>query len=382
MLFLFLFVAFGQAADPAKPPQAGKLWVFVGTYGSGPGKGIHRVELDLPSGKLSAPVLAGEAVNPSFLAIRPDHKFLYAVSEIGKFEGTKSGAISAFAINPRTGKLTLLNQQSSHGDGPCYVTVDRAGKHVLAANYGGGSACVLPIQADGSLGKASATLQHRGFSLNKERQEAAHAHSINLDPANRFAFVADLGLDKIMIYGYDAAMGALTRHEPAAANLPPGSGPRHFAFHPDGRHAYVINELALTVTAFDYDAKRGTLTPVQTISTLPQGASRAGASTAEVVVHPSGKFLYGSNRGHDSIAIFTIDPTTGKLTAAGHQSQGIKTPRNFAIDPTGTYLLAANQGGNTIIVFRIDQATGALTPNDSVARVPSPVCLRFMPAGK
>jgi 6-phosphogluconolactonase len=343
-------------------------------------EGIYKLELDLASGKLSAPVLAGKAVNPSFLAIHPSRRFLYAVNEVNDFKATGRGAVGAFAIDPKTGQLTLLNQQSSGGPGPCHLITDRQGKHVLAANYGGGSVCVLPIQADGKLGPATAFVQHHGSSVNKQRQEAPHAHSVNLDAANRYAFVADLGLDKVLVYRYDAAKGTLTPNDPPGASVAPGAGPRHFALHPDGKHAYVINEMACTVTAFDYGADKGTLKEIQTVTTLP-GKLQPGYSTAEVQVHPSGKFLYGSNRGQNSIAIFHINPQTGKLTPAGHQSHHIRTPRNFGIDPTGTYLLAANQDGDMIVVFRIDPRTGALTPTGHDIEVPRPVCVKFMVPG-
>jgi 6-phosphogluconolactonase len=270
-----------------------------------------------------------------------------------------------------------LNQQSSGGEGPCHLVLDKQGKHVLAANYGGGSVCVLPIQEDGRLGEATAVVQHQGSSANKQRQEGPHAHSINLDAANRFAFAADLGLDKVLIYRYDAAKGTLTPNEPPSIDLAPGSGPRHFAFHPSGRYAYVINEMANTVTAMNYDAAKGVLKEVQTVSTLPRDV-KGNTWTAEVVVHPSGKFLYGSNRGHNSIAVFAIDENTGKLTPGGHASHQIKIPRNFNVDPTGALLLVANQDGNSIVVFRIDPRTGELTPTETVAEVPKPVCVKMM----
>jgi 6-phosphogluconolactonase len=354
-------------------------WVFVGTYTEEKhqSKGIYRFELDPATGNLSHRALAAETKNPSFLAIHPNHKYLYAVGELGKFNGQKSGAVSAFAIDPKTGDLTLLNQQPSGGPGPCHVTVDRVGKHVLAANYEGGSACVLPIRSDGGLGEASEVVHHRGSSVNKQRQEAAHAHSINLDAANRFAFVADLGLDKVMIYRYDAEKGKLPANDPPFVAVTPGSGPRHFAFHPDGRHAYVINELASTVTAMDYDPEHGVLKPIQTVSTLPED-SKGENTTAEVQVHPSGKFLYGSNRGHNSIAVFKIDAKTGELTPAGRQGGDIKIPRNFGIDPTGKYLLVANQESDSIVVFRIDPDSGELTPTGAKAEVPMPVCVKMM----
>lgn len=358
------------------PPE--KLRVYVGTYTDGKSKGIYQLELDLATGKLGSLELAGETVNPSFLALHPNRKFLYAVGEISKFEGKRSGAISAFAIDPKSGHLTLLNQESSVGEGPCHLVVDKAGKHVLAANYGGGSACVLPIRDDGRLGEASDFVQHKGSSVNKQRQEAPHGHSINLDAANHFAFVADLGLDKVLIYRYDAPKGRLTPNDLPAASVAPGSGPRHFAFHPDGRHAYVINEILSTVTAFSYDPETGVLKTLQTLPTLPPDF-KGTSSTAEVQVHPSGKFLYGSNRGHDSITIFSIDPKTGQLTLVGHQGEGIKTPRNFGIDPTGTYLIVANQDSDSLVVFRIDPKTGKLEPTGQTVSVPKPVCVKVMP---
>jgi 6-phosphogluconolactonase len=355
-----------------------KVWVYVGTYTGGQSKGIYRLELDLSSGKLGDSVLAGVAVNPSFLALHPNLKFLYAVSETGDFQKKKAGAVSAFALDPKSGDLNLLNQQSSGGDGPCHLVVDHLGKHVLAANYGGGSVCVLPIDQDGRLGEATAFEQHRGSSVNPQRQEAPHAHSVNLDPADRFAFVADLGLDKVMISRYDATKGTLTPNQPPSVSVEPGAGPRHFTFHPNGRLAYVINELNSTVTAFDYEREKGALKEIQTVSTLPKGF-KGRNGTAEVVVHPTGKFLYGSNRGHNSIAVFTIDQKTGNLTPAGYQDSHIKTPRNFAVDPSGNYLLVANQDADTIVVFRIDQKTGALQPTGNSAAVPRPVCLRMVP---
>ena len=233
----------------------------------------------------------------------------------------------------------------------------------------------------GRLGPASAFIQHHGASVNKQRQEGPHAHSINLDPANRFAVVADLGLDKIMVYQYDAARGTLKANDPPSTEISAGSGPRHFAFHPDGRHAYVINELASTITAMNYDQERGVLKPIQTVSTLPRGFSGEN-TTAEVQVHPSGKFLYGSNRGHNSIAVFAIDAESGRLTAAGHQGQDIKTPRNFGIDPTGKYLLVANQDSNGMVVFRVNAQTGELAPTGTKVEVPMPVCVKMLPAGQ
>ena len=354
----------------------GPLRVYIGTYTGEKSKGIYFSQLEPATGTLTAAALAAEVKNPSFLAIHPNGRFVYSVNEIADLDGKPTGAVSAFAVEP-DGRLKLLNQQSSQGTGPCHLVVDSAGKNVLVANYGGGSCAALPVRDDGRLGEATSAIQHQGKSVNPARQEGPHAHSINLDAANRFAFVADLGLDKILIYRFDGASGKLTSNDPPSVSVAPGAGPRHFAFHPSGKFAWVINEIANTVTGFDYDASRGSLKELQTIGTLP--ADYAGTShTAEVVVHPSGKFLYGSNRGHDSLAIFTIDAATGRLTAAGNQPTEGKTPRNFAIDPSGRWLLAENQGSGTIAVFAVDSATGKLRPTGQKLEVPAPVCVRFI----
>jgi 6-phosphogluconolactonase len=376
VVLLLISTAFAEPA--AAEPKMERLRVYVGTYTQRGSKGIYRFDFDPASGKLTSRAVAAEAKNPSFVAIDPNQRFLFAVSEVDNIDGKSSGAVNAFAIDRGTGDLTLLNQQPSGGAGPCHLVVDRAGKHVLVANYGGGSVAVLPIASDGRLGKATAFIQHTGSGPNPQRQERPHAHSINLDAANRFAVVADLGLDKLFVYRFDAAKGTLTPNEPPYVSIAPGSGPRHFAFHPNGRNAYVINELASTVTAFHYDSDRGILEPLQTISTLPSDF-KGKNYTAEVQVHPSGRFLYGSNRGHNSIAVFAIDPATGKLTATGHQSGQIKTPRNFGIDPTGSHLLVANQDSDSIVVFRIDAAIGELRPTGITAEVPVPVCVKMMP---
>lgn len=360
--------------------ENGKYWVYVGTYtgGNGPerSRGIYLMDLDVNSGKLGEPRLAAESPSPSFLAIHPNHAFLYAVNE--DIPGSREGGISAFSINQSKGTLTPLNRQPSAGSGPCHLVVDRQGQNVLVANYGSGSVGCLPIERDGRLRPPSTKIQHRGQVADPRRQGGPHAHSINLDASNRYAIVADLGLDEVLIYAFDPAQGRLTPHSPPFAKVAPRSGPRHFAFSPDGRYGYVINEISRTVTAFAYDADNGVLKEIQTISTVPADAP-PGGSTAEVQVHPSGKFLYGSNRGHDSIAIFAIDPTTGKLTTVGFEPTRGKTPRNFAIDPTGTILLAENQDSNTIVVFRIDPRDGTLKATGQAARVPRPVCIKMIP---
>jgi 6-phosphogluconolactonase len=355
-----------------------RLWVYVGTY-TGKSKGIYLGKLDLQSGELTLIGVAAKTTNPSFLAAHPTHSFLYAVNEADSVPGFKSGTVSAFALDPQTGALTFLNQQSSRGMSPTHLVVDASGKNVLAANYNSGSVAVLPIEAGGSLGVATGFAQHHGSSVNKSRQAGPHAHCVALAPDNRFAFVADLGLDQVLIYQFDPVAGTLTPNAPPFAAVAPGSGARHLAFHPDGHTAYVINELFSTITTFGYDAATGALQPVQTISTLPDGYKKANAA-AEVRVHPSGKFLYASNRGPDSIAVFAIDPATGLLSLIGHQPTGGKTPRSFSIDPTGAYLLAANQDSDTITLFRIDPQTGLLAPIGHPLAVPTPVCVELLPA--
>jgi 6-phosphogluconolactonase len=350
--------------------------VYVGTYTRRDSKGIYLFDLDLATGRLANQRLAAESDNPSFLAIDTAGRTLYAANEISRFNNERSGAVSAFSINPETGGLTLLGQQASGGPGPCHLSLDRTGRNVLVANYGGGSVACLPVSEGGALARASSFVQHNGSSVNQRRQEAPHAHSINVSPDNRFAVAADLGIDKLVVYELDSKAGKLS-----AANftkLAPGAGPRHFAFHPSGDFAYVINELHCTVTAFGYDAPTGTLTERQTISTLDVPL-QAGFSTAEVQVHPSGRFLYGSNRGHDSIAVFAINPHSGTLQRVQVITSGGTTPRNFGIDPTGTILIAANQNSDNLVVYRIDPASGRLTATGNEATVSSPVCVRFLP---
>ena len=354
--------------------------VYFGTYTRGTNsKGIYVAELDLQNGKLSEPRVAVQIDSPSFLAIHPNGKFLYCVNEMADFGGaqTKAGGVSALAIDAADGKLTLLNQQSTKGGAPCHLTVDATGKWLLSANYSGGSVCVHGIGPDGKLGEATAFVQHQGKGATPQRQDSPHAHSINLDSANRFAFVADLGLDKLFSYHFDATSGTLAANPGGHAELKPKAGPRHFAFRPDGKFAFTNNEIDSTVTALQYDAAKGALRVVDTQSTLPRDFT-GNNSTAECQVHPSGKFLYVSNRGHNSIAMFAVDPATSKLTHLGNESTQGKTPRNFGIDPTGAYLLAENQGSDTVVVFRIDAQTGKLQATGSVVHVPAAVCAKFL----
>src|SRR5262245_10766388 len=373
MALAVLMTVFGAGPVPGQS-KSGEINVYFGTYTGPKSKGIYLSRLDLASGKLSAPTLAGETEQPSFLALHPNRRFLYAVNETGGGRrGT--GQVTAFSIGTG-GSLTVLNQQPSRGSAPCHLVVDRAGKNLLLANYGGGSVAAFPIGTDGRLGESASFIQHSGSSVNPQRQKEPHAHSINLDAANRFAVAADLGLDKVLVYRFDSAKGTLSPNEPPSTSVKAGSGPRHFAFHPNGRSAYVINELASTVTAFQYDAAKGVLKELHTLTTLPKDFSGT-SHTAEVQVHPSGKFLYGSNRGHDSIAVFAIEGN-GTLRYVENTPTGGSTPRNFGISPDGKYLLAANQKSDNVVVFRIDPKSGRLTSTGNTLEVPSPVCVKFL----
>ena len=362
--------------------------VFVGTYSEpilfgtgqvleGKGRGIHAFHLDRETGALTPGPVAECVRNPSYLAFDPTRRFLYCVNEFKEFEGEPSGAVSAFRIDRDTGALTHLNTRASRGTDPCHLTVDGQGRHVLVANFASGSVCVLGIRPDGSLGEATDFHQHEGSSVNPQRQAGPHAHAVEIDRANRFAFVPDLGLDRVMIYAYDAAAGRLTPNprQPWVATAP-GAGPRQLVFHPNGRFAYLINELDSTMTAFRYDEEAGTLVDLHTLGTLPQGFE--GRSTcAEVQIAPSGRFLYGSNRGHDSLAIFAIGDD-GRLTPMGHESTRGRVPRNFEVSPDGAFLAAANQDSDSIVLFRIDPTTGRPSPTGRAAEAGTPVCVRFL----
>ena len=351
--------------------------IYVGTYTGSQSKGIYLFRMELNLGGINTRGIATEATNPSFLTIHPNKKFLYAVSEVGNFEGKPTGAVNAYSINPRSGRLTLLNKQSSGGDGPCHLVVDASGKMVMVANYGGGSVVSIPIKEDGSLGQIGSYIQHVGSSIHPQRQTRPHAHGITLDSANQFALVADLGLDRIITYKIDPSKGTMAPNLVPWIQLSPSSGPRHLSFHPTGKWVYVINELNSTINVLEYNSAKGQMTSIQTVRTLPESQAVPN-TTAEIEVHPSGLFLYGSNRGHDSLAIFSINPTTGKLTVLGHQPTLGKTPRNFAIDPTGRFLLVANQGSNNLVTFRIDLKTGLLSYNTQTLSIDSPVCIKFL----
>jgi len=356
-----------------------KYLFYVGTYteeGS-KSKGIYAYRYDAGTQEISSLGLAAETKNPSWIAIHPNGRFLYAVNELSNFKGPNSGGVSAFSIDRSTGKLTLLNEVQSRGADPCYITVDRSGKYVLVANYSSGNIAAFPISADGRLAEASAFVQHTGHGPNPKRQEGPHAHSIDLSTDNRFAFVDDLGLDQLLVYKFDAAKGTLTPNDPPFAKLPPGAGPRHFVLNPSGKFAYVLSEMHSTVTTFSADLKTGTFTAIQDTSALPPDF-KGQNDDAEIAIHPSGKFLYASNRGHDSISVFSIDSAKGTVTPVEYMSTQGKEPRSFEIDPTGKLLFAANQHSDNIVVFRIDEKIGKLTPTGKVLDVPTPVCVKFM----
>jgi 6-phosphogluconolactonase len=356
-----------------------KTVVYIGTYTEHGSKGIYVCSFDPVTGRLGSPMLAAETSQASFLAVTADSKFLYAVNEVDQFDGKATGAVSAFSIDSSSGKLTLLNQVSSRDPGPAHIVLDRTGKYVLVANYDGGSVAVFRLLADGRIGGAAGFARHSGSSVNRERQEGPHAHAIAMSPDNRFALVADLGLDKLFVYPFDASSGTLG--DPRVVKTEAGAGPRHLTFSGDDKFLYVINELASNVIVYSYEASSAAMNPVQTISTL---RSRfAGANTAaEVALHPSGKFLYASNRGDDnSIAVFGVDPAKGTLTLIEHVPTNGKTPRQFSIDPGGRWLIAANQDSNTIVTFRIDGKTGRLTVTGQPTEVFSPTMVDFVTLG-
>jgi 6-phosphogluconolactonase len=377
MLFLMVMVVVLSTVLTVRTAETDDYLIYAGTYTGGASKGIYAFRFQLSTGKAISIGLAAETVSPSFLAVHPDRRTLYAVNEAPGSDGG-NGSISAFAIDGKTGRLTFLNKVSSGGRDPCHLTIDQYGRWLLAANYSSGSVSVFPIRDNGRLGAASAFVQHSGSGKDPRRQEGPHAHSVNLSPDGCFLLVSDLGLDKILIYRFDSAKGSLAANDPPFVKLSAGAGPRHISFHPNGRFVYQINELNSTLTAFAYDADGGSLREVETISTLPQGFS-GNSTTAEVAVHPDGTFVYGSNRGHDSIAVFAIKGDKCILEPVEYVSTRGKTPRQFAIDPTGNYLFAANQNSGEIVVFRIDRTTGKLTATDGVLKVPSPVCVVFVP---
>lgn len=368
--------------------QDDSLMMYVGTYTRreshvvGKSAGIQICKFNPETGEITFVETTTGVVNPSFLAIHPNGRFLYSVSEMGeRIEGRPAGGIAAFAINPETGSLTALNLQPSGGTGPCHLTVDATGHYVLATNYASGGVVVVTIRDDGTLGPSSDYIQHEGSSVNPQRQQEPHPHSINLDASNKYALVPDLGTDKVVIYEFDVENGKLKPNSAQPwARTRSGAGPRHLDFHPNQRFVYVGNELDSTVVAFEFDATRGTLKEINTLSTLPDGYEESAPEkswVADVHVRPDGKTVYVSNRGHDSIAIFNIDRDSGALTAAGYVSVKGNYPRNFAVDPNGNFLIAANQNSDDIYVFAID-AKGGLEETPYGIALPTPVCVKLL----
>jgi 6-phosphogluconolactonase len=350
--------------------------VYIGTYTDDKSAGIHIYRLDPSSGALEFVDESRDLDNAFFLTIDADQRYLYATANVEEPDGQSRGAVSAFSIDPQSGGLTHLNQQPTQGIMPCHLSIDQTGKHLLVANYTSGSVAVLPIEEDGRLGPATDLVQHTGSSVHPERQDGPYVHSITPDPSGHFAVAADLGIDKVLIYRFDAQKGKLMPNDPPGVEVQAGAGPRHFAFNPNGGFAYVINELDNTIAAFAYDGTTGALSEIQTVPTLP--TDFAGESyCADVQIHRSGRFLYGSNRGHDSIAIFAVDGATGRLTFAGREPSLGHYPYNLALDPSHTFLLTANHGGDCVVVFRIDQDSGRLTSTGHSVTMPNPVCIKM-----
>ena len=370
-----------------------ELLVFIGTYTDpilfgtgkvlkGKGEGIYVYKMNAASGVMELINKQTDVTNPSYLAFDPTRQRLYAVNELKQFEGDPTGTISAFAVDTKTGGLKFINKKPTHGTDPCHLTVDKTGRFVLLSNFMSGSVSVLPIRDDGGLADASDFIQHEGSSVDPNRQQGPHAHAVTLDDSNRYAYIPDLGIDRVMAYKFDSERGKIGPSPIFQVPVKAGAGPRHIVFHPNGEWAFLINELDSTMVAFRHESDSGELTQIQTVSTLPPDFK--GESTcADIHIAPSGMFVYGSNRGHDSIVIYKIDPRSGRLNYVGHESTRGHTPRNFAIDPGGTFLLAANQDSDTIVTFRIDPQTGMLQSTGQVIHVPTPVCIKMIiPDGK
>jgi 6-phosphogluconolactonase len=372
-----------EAPKPEKKEEANPTLAYVGTYTGSKSQGIYLFRLQTQNLEVSQNItlvplgLAAETVNPSFLELDLNRRLLFAVNEVGELDGKPTGGVSAFKIDA-AGKLTLINRRPSMGKDPCHLALDRTGRNLVVANYTSGTVAVLPVAADGTLGEATSVVQHKGKGADPKRQAGPHAHGVTFDPDGRFVFICDLGADKVFVYKLDAEKGLLTPHTTPSVSLKPGAGPRHMVFRPDGRFAYVVNELTSTVTAFAYDAAAGTLKELQTISTLPEQFEGPN-TTAEIDVHPTGKYLYVSNRGHNSVVLFKIDAELGTLTFVEEQGTGGKKPRHFGIEPSAKHLAIANQDSDTVLVARIDAGNGRLKPSGVFASVGSPVCVKFLP---
>lgn len=368
------------AAELDSGSKSDSYVVYVGTYTRGDSKGIYRLEFSPEDGSLKTIGEPTEIENPSFLTLHPDGQYLYAVSEVSDYEGTKSGSITAYKIADESGQLERLNTESTRGASPCHLKVDQTGKTVVVANYSSGNVVSLPLRANGHLMPVQTLMQHVGRSVDERRQLGPHAHSVTLSSDNKFVYAADLGIDRILIYRLDPTAGTLAETVAQSVTLPPGAGPRHFALNPKMNYAYSLNELDSTVSTFSRDPETGGLELLETVSTLPEDFD-GQSTTAEICVHPNAQFAYCSNRGHDSIAWFTIDPVTAALTRKGNVSTEGGTPRNFNIDPTGRYLLVANQTTDNVVVFEIDQESGEPRATGVSVKIPSPVCIKFWKTG-
>jgi 6-phosphogluconolactonase len=365
---IFMSASVGSAAD------TDQYWVFFGTYTGGKSQGIYRSQFDTKTGKVSPAELAAPMASPSFLTIHPTGRFLYAVGEGNDKDG---GPVVAFTLDAKTGVLAKINELTSGGSGPCHITIDPAGEFALVANYGGGSCAAFKLSGDGKLAERTSFVQHKGSSVNKGRQESPHAHCGAFDKTGKYAFVVDLGLDQVVVYGLDRGVGVLRLAH--AFKMPDGSGPRHIALAPSNDMAYICGELDSTVNVVKFDLAKGVSETTQSLSTLPQPVN--GNSTAECILHPSGKYVYVSNRGHNSIAVFKVG-ADGKLTAGGHIMGDINTPRNFNIDPSGRWMLIASQDADHVGTYEIDLATGLAKETKSVVAVGKPVCIKFVPMAK
>ena len=368
-LSLLATFCLGILVSIAQKPLQKEYYMLVGTYTKKTSEGIYVYKFNTETGDFSSVSVAKDIKNPSFLAISPDEKKVYSVGEVD------GGAVLSFSFDKAAGSLTPINSQASEGANPCHIELDKTGKWAFVGNYTGGNLSVLPILKDGSLGKAVQTINHEGKSINEARQEKPHVHSINISADNKQLFVPDLGIDKVMIYNFDAKLGKLSAANPVAAEVTPGSGPRHFTFHPNNKFAYVIQELNASITAFAY--QNGKLVKIQTVDTLPTDF-KGNNSCADIHISADGRFLYGSNRFHDTLVIFEIDPKTGKLSLVGHQSVMGKTPRNFSLDPSNRFVLVANQDSDNIVIFKRDTKTGKLSPTGKEIAVSMPVCIKWL----
>jgi 6-phosphogluconolactonase len=376
-VLLAAVVAGTACAAVAGHTQPADRLVFVGTYTGASSRGIHAFRFNSVSGQLTALGLAAETPNPSFLAASPDGRFVFAVNELGTYQGEPSGSVTSFAVDRRTGRLSPINTQSTRGGAPCHLAIDRTGRFLAVANYGGGNFVILPIAPDGSLGPVAANVRHDGSGPNNERQRGPHAHMVEFDADNTHLLGADLGIDRIVVYPFDEKSGRIADRPSGAASTSSGAGPRHITFHPTEALLFAINELNSTIETFTWDAASGHLDAQGGYSTLPDGYT-GESFAAEIAVHPNGRFLYGSNRGHDTIAVFGIS-SDGQLALVEHAPTRGRTPRAFTIDPTGRWLIAANQQSDTLAAFTIDDATGRLSPHGELETVGAPVSILFLP---